>query len=80
VESMGLVVFLVGVVIQCAGGIWIIILMMREGHGFLYIFYVPWSGLAFVIRHWRIARRPFGLVFLGSGILILGAFVMRGLG
>ena len=75
---MGTILIAVGGIVCLIGGIWFLIVAFRESvvWGLLCLF-VPFAALAFLIKHFGDAAKPFGLNILGSILLIIGSVISQ---
>jgi hypothetical protein len=77
VETLGLVLFVVGMIISLVGSIWFLVVAFKEsllwGLGCLI---VPFVGLFFLISHWNEAAKPFGISFGGGLLMVIGIALM----
>lgn len=73
-------VMVVGMIIGCVGGIWLLLKGFQEsalwGIGMLLI---PLVSLIFVCTHWETSKKPFLLNILGVGLMFGGMFIGGGL-
>jgi len=80
VEVIGLMLLILGLVVGCVGGIWLLVKGFQEsalwGLGMLF---VPLVSLFFVITHWEDAKKPF-LYNVGGCVVMIIGMVMGGMG
>ncbi|MGJ8653666.1 MAG: hypothetical protein ACSHX8_10370 [Opitutaceae bacterium] len=71
-EILGLILLVVAVSLFVVGGIWFLVESFREsilwGLGCLFISPVQ---LVFLILHWDVAKKPFGLQLLGGALMFV---------
>ena len=78
-ETVGMIIWGIGLLISVIGGIWFLVVAFREtiwwGLGSLFI---PFVALIFLIMHWGDAKNPFFVSLLGVVIMIVVAVLMPG--
>ncbi|CAA6676736.1 MULTISPECIES: hypothetical protein [unclassified Lentimonas] len=74
-EMLAPVLLILGGVIVFVGAIWFLIESFRESilWGLGCLIFAP-VQLVFLILHWGVAKKPFGLQLLGFAIMFLGAW------
>ena len=75
-ETLGVILFSVGVIIAAVGGIWVVVKAFQESlvWGLCSIF-IPLVVLIFVLTHWGDCKKPFGIWAVGV-ILYIGGFML----
>jgi hypothetical protein len=75
-EILGMLLLIAGFIVFIFGGIWFLVESFREsiwwGLGCLLINPVE---IIFLIVHWRVAAKPFGIQMIGLVLLLIGSFV-----
>jgi hypothetical protein len=67
----------IGLLIACAGNIWLIVAAFRESVAWgLCALFVPFAVLVFLFRHWDVAKQPFLCSLLGT-ILVATPLAMN---
>ena len=78
-ETLGMVLFVIGVIVSLIGGIWFLVVAFRAsvwwGLGCLFI---PFVWLVFLIMHWSDAAKPFFVSLLGAALITAVAIMMPG--
>jgi hypothetical protein len=74
---MGGMLFLIGLVIGCIGGLWLILVAFKTNPLWgLAVFFIPGVFLIFGIIYWQDASKPFVMTLIGGGLVIAGKFLM----
>ena len=72
--TLGLVLFVVGLIISLVGGIWLLVEAFKTsilwGLGSLF---VPFVSIVFAIKYWGRAGRPFLISLAGAVLMIIGS-------
>ena len=78
-ETLGMIIWGIGLLISVIGGIWFLVVAFREtiwwGLGCLFI---PIVALVFLIMHWGNAAKPFFVSLLGVVIMVIVAMLIPG--
>jgi len=77
VQALGVIVLVVGSILCVIGVAWFAIVAFREsvlwGLGCLFL---PVVSLIFLIAHWRVAAKPFGVSCLGQVIIVVALLMI----
>lgn len=75
-EALQLLLFASGLVVALLGGLWFLVESFRESvwWGVGCLLFSP-IQLVFLILHWGVAKKPFGLQLLGIALVALSAFI-----
>ena len=69
-QTAGMILNVVGLIVGLGGGIWLLVVAFQENVGWgLACMLIPCAALYFVFTHWDEAKMPF-LIQLGGGALI----------
>lgn len=78
-ETVGMIIFIIGALISLIGGIWFLVVAFRQsiwwGLGSIFI---PFVSLIFLIIHWGDAKKPFFVSLLGAVIIVAVAILLPG--
>ena len=73
---MGALIIILGIAIFAIGGLFFLVAAFRESIWWgLACLFVPIVPLFFLIVHWRDAKKPFFLQFVGFAVLVVGAIL-----
>lgn len=77
-ESIGMVLLVVGLIAALIGGIQFLIITFQEHVLWAIGFFIfPVIGLVFLVLHWQKSHRAF-LLYLGGMILLIAGAIMSG--
>jgi hypothetical protein len=75
-EILQLILMAVGGVIFLVGGLWFLVESFREGIWWgLGCLLISPVQLVFLILHWGVAKKPFGIQLLGIAMMFVSAFL-----
>ena len=75
-EILLLILVIIGMIIFLFGGIWFLIESFRESIWWgLGVIFIPFVEIIFLIAHWRVASKPFGIQLAGMALLFIGSFL-----
>ena len=75
-EIFAMLLVIVGFIAFLIGGIWFLVESFRESIWWgLGVMFVPFVEIVFLIAHWRIASKPFGLQLAGMALLFIGSLI-----
>ncbi len=73
-ESVGVVLWAVGLIAGATGGLWLVVVAFQEGALWgLGCVFIPFVGLVFAVLHWEDAARPFLLAVAGGVLMGVGS-------
>ena len=75
-EILAIILVVIGIILSLIGSIWFLVESFRAniwwGLGCLF---VPFVDLIFLITHWNVAAKPFGISVLGGVIAFAAVFI-----
>ncbi len=77
-EILGIILGIAGLLIFVVGAIWFLVECFRTSilWGLLCLLISP-VQIIFLIVHWRVAKKPFGIQLLGVFLLIAASFIFE---
>ncbi len=71
--ALWLGIIVIACLVSIAAGVWLLVLAFRENVGWgLACLFIPFAALAFVLKFWDEAKKPFLYSLAGSGLAIIG--------
>lgn len=75
-EILAILVVAIGIIISLVGGIWFLVESFRASIWWgLGVLFVPFVDIIFLITHWNVAAKPFGISVLGGIIAFAATFI-----
>jgi len=77
-NTIGMLLAIVGAVIGLVGGIMLLIVAFKENIGWgIACILIPCLTIVFAIMHWEKAKKPFLIELVGAAICSVGNYLMK---